>query len=105
MKDNKLKSILILVVIPLVIATILYLVTQNPMFVEVTFVVFALIELIVFTSRLTKNDKKNMKKTGTYKHNKSSVDYHNYKYKQNIILLSALANLALSYFTFLILGV
>ncbi|MCK5732503.1 MAG: hypothetical protein KAH13_05765 [Tenericutes bacterium] len=105
MKNKKMKSILILIAIPLIISVMLYLITKNPLIVEVTFVVFGLIELIVFVSRLTKNDKINMKKTGTYKHNKSSVGYHNYKYKQSIVLLSAFANFALSYLTFLVLGV
>ncbi len=105
MKNKKMKSILILIAIPLVISALLYLITKNPLFVEVTFVVFGLIELIVYIGRMTKNDKINMKKTGTYKHNKSSVEYHNYKYKQSIVLFSALSNLALSYLTFLILGV
>lgn len=105
MKNKKIESIIILIAIPLAISGLLYLITKNVRIIEVIFSVFGLIELIVFVNRKNRNDKVNMKKTGTYKNDKSSVGYHDYKYRQTIILISALTNLFLSYLSFVILGV
>lgn len=103
-KNNKLFTIIKLVLIPVLIGLILYLITDDSTFLEVVLVVFGLSELIIFVRRNAKREKKNMKKTGTFKNNKRADDYKVYSYRQSIILISALINLALSYLSFLLLG-
>ena len=104
MKNKKIESVIILIAIPLAISGLLYLITKETKIIEVVFAVFGLIELIVFVNRSNKNEKTNMKKTGTYKNDKKSVRYHEYKHRQTIILISAFTNLLLSYLSFIILG-
>ena len=104
MKNKKIESIIILIAIPLAISGLLYLITKESKIIEVIFAVFGLIELIVFVSRANRNEKTNMKKTGTYKNDKKSVRYYDYRHIQTIILISAFTNLLLSYLSFVILG-
>jgi len=102
---KRIKSILILVMIPIFIGSIIYLITQNTNIFEIILIVFGASELIVYVRKGARTERHNMKSRGTYKADKKSVEYFIYKDSQKTLLIAAIITLALSYLAFLILGV
>jgi hypothetical protein len=94
-----LKKILIvftLSAVPILFGLPIVLTTKDPLFIEVFLVVMGLLELLVLNVRNSKAERKNMKKSGTYKHDKDSDNYLSFVSIQRTILLSGVINIALS---------
>jgi len=101
---HSLRNIIILIIVPVVLGLIFTFAFQKEVIFEVTMIVFGLIELIILVSRINQFDKSNRTNQGTYKPDKSSREYLEYRYIQEILLVSALLNIALSYVYFMVFG-
>ena len=93
-----------LILIPLAIGLPFMLGYKNPVILEVSYVVFGLFELLVYTTRISLKDRRLYKKKITKKEFKESTDYDKYYQIQFLLLISGLINVLLSVLCFYIVG-
>ncbi len=99
---KKLLIIFTLSAVPILIGLPLTLTTKDPLFIELFLVIAGLLQLLVLNVRTSRAERKNMKKYGTYKHDKENDNYLSFVSVQRTILLSGVINIALSVIYFLI---
>lgn len=94
--------ITILSLIPLLIGLPFTLIYKKPEVIEVSFVVFALIEFLFTNIRYSRKERKLWKNRSSGKVDKTSEEYVNYLDVQRILLISGITNILLSvlYFQF-----
>jgi len=92
----------IFIFIPIAIGLPMALVYQDEIYLEVMLVVFGLIWFLILLGRMNHHDRENKIKTGSFKNDKKSSEYHEYITMQTVTLSAGVISLALSYLTFLI---
>jgi len=103
MKIN-VKTMLILIAIPLVVGGALFLFFQREVLFEIPFVVFGLLLFAFYFGKISSYDRENFKEKGTIKKDKTSENYFTYRKTQNTLIVSGLINIIISYIIFLLLG-
>ncbi|HHX79296.1 MAG TPA: hypothetical protein GX695_06095 [Acholeplasmataceae bacterium] len=88
--------------VPILIGLPITLSTKDPLFIELFLIITGILQLLVLNVRTSRAERKNMKKSGTYKHDKQSDNYLSFVSVQRTILLSGVINIALSIIYFLI---
>ena len=91
--------------IPTMIGALVYVFTKSPSYIELSYFVFAIIELMLMIGRANRNDRINMQEHGTTRINKESDEYQSFKNTQHLIFYSALINLTLAIASFHLFGV
>ena len=97
-------SILTLVGGPLVLGALVFLLSQSEVAFEMIMLVSGFLELIFFSVKISRFEKKNMKENKTIKKDKKSDMYKVYRTSQLILLISGVLNLVFSYLVFVIFG-
>ena len=101
---KKLLTLGIFSLIPLVIATIVFLFSGNTTFFELAYFVFAVLEIIIWLGKANRFDRLNMQETGSTKIDPSSEIFIDFRQSQRILLLSATINFVFSYLLFVLIG-
>lgn len=96
---------IIFIFIPSLIAGTLVFIFSNETLIELSYFIFAILEIIIMIARSNRNDRLNMQEYGTTKVDKTSEIHKEFKRLQMILLSSATLNLILSYVAFVIFGV
>jgi len=95
---------IIFIFIPSLIAGTLVFIFSNETLIELSYFIFAVIEIIIMISRANRNDRLNMQEYGTTKVDKTSEIHKEFKKLQIVLFSSATLNLLLSYMAFVIFG-
>lgn len=99
---KKFLIIFTLAVVPILVGLPFVLTKGDAIYIEIFLVISGLLQLLVLNVRVGREERKNMKNEGTYKHDKDSDRYLSYISVQRTILLSGVINIALSVLFFLI---
>lgn len=97
-------TFLIFILIPTLIAAVLFLIFENKNLIELSYFIFGIIELILLIGRANRNDRLNMQEYGTTKMDKTTDVYKEYKKLQWVLLSSAILNFMLAYLSFMVFG-
>lgn len=92
----------IFILIPIAIGLPLSLVYQDEIYFEVLLVVFGLIWFLILVARINSHDRENKVKTGSFRNDKTSLEYHDYITMQKMLFTAGIICLAISYIAFLI---
>ncbi|HPG43469.1 MAG TPA: hypothetical protein PLJ98_06670 [Acholeplasmataceae bacterium] len=98
-------ALIVYILIPTIIGLTLYLFTQIPSYIELSYFVFAVIQMMLILGRANRNDRLNMQEYGTTKIDRSLDSFKDFKKTQYIIMIAAVVNLLLAFISFYIFGV
>jgi hypothetical protein len=93
---------LIFILIPIAIGLPMALVYHDEIYLEVILVIFGLVWFLILIGRMNHHDRENKIKTGSFRNDKKSLEYHEYITMQKIMFFAGVISLALSYLTFFI---
>ncbi len=92
------------ITVPLVLGFIIFLITKETIYMQILFLLLAMVGLMSWLGNYNRLDRQNMKKNGTTKVDKTSTDYLDFRRNQRVVLYSSLLYIAMSYLIFLIFG-
>jgi hypothetical protein len=104
-KEVAMKNVIttiIFVLIPIAIGLPMALVYHDEVYLEVILVVFGLVWFLILIARMNHHDRENKIRTGSFKNDKKSLEYHEYITMQRIMFIAGAISLGLSYLTFFI---